>query len=242
VRVAIGVMARAPLPGRCKTRLLAAHEGGWVAGLYAAMLRDTLDGLQMIPAADYVVFVAPVAPAPGEEADVDARSRTALDVLARHVPAPWTLALQGEDALPERVLAALGALVARGGGGGEETCAVLVGSDAPSFPTDPLAEALASMAPGRDPALTVAGPTESGGLYAIATTKVEPRLLRDLAWGTPALVETMRARSRELGLPLRELPRWPQVREPSDVLALLDELRRHPDRAPRTAQFLATHA
>ena len=41
---------------------------------------------------------------------------------------------------------------------------------------------------------------------------------------------------------LRELPGWYDVDEPSDVLRLLDEMRSHPDRAPRTAQFLTKNA
>ena len=111
---AIGVMARAPLPGRCKTRLLAAHGAEWVAELYAAMLRDTLDGLQSVTADDYVVFVAPVPAAPGEEADEDARTKLAFDVLARHVPGPWELVAQQGDDLGARVEHAFGVMFARG--------------------------------------------------------------------------------------------------------------------------------
>ena len=70
---AIGVFAEAPLPGACLTGLLAAHAPEWVAGLYAAMLRDTLDGLLSITADRYVVL------APDDD----------HAVLARHAPAPW---------------------------------------------------------------------------------------------------------------------------------------------------------
>jgi glycosyltransferase A (GT-A) superfamily protein (DUF2064 family) len=235
MRVAIGVMARAPLPGRCKTRLLVAHEASWVAGLYAAMLRDTLDGLLMVSADDYVVFAAPLEPAPGEEDDVETRTRTALDVLARHAPSPWELVAHRETSTAERVERALAALLARS----DDTVAVLCASDSPSFPTEPLAEALAQAAM---PGHVVVGPSESGGLYLLATRERDPRLLSDLAWGTPALLEVLRVRCKELGLTLCELPRWYQVREPSDVLTLLEEMRKHPDRAPRTAQFLVTRA
>jgi glycosyltransferase A (GT-A) superfamily protein (DUF2064 family) len=235
MRVAVGALARAPLPGRCKTRLLAAHEASWVAGLYAAMLRDTLDGLQMIDASRYVVFAAPVAPAPGEEEAADARMNVALDVLTRHVPAPWELAPLGGDAVGDRVLSALERLLAEAG----DTMAILATTDAPSFPTEALVEAVAS-APAQGEMLV--GPSERGGLYLLATRERRPELLRDLPWGTPALLEVLRVRCREAGVALRELPRWYDVREPSDVLTLLDEMRRHPDRAPRTAQFLVTRA
>jgi hypothetical protein len=55
-------------------------------------------------------------------------------------------------------------------------------------------------------------------------------------------METTRVRCKELGLTLRELPKWYDVDEPSDVMRLLDEVRTHPERAPRTAQFFAMNA
>ncbi len=235
---AIGVMARAPLPGRCKTRLLAAHGAEWVADLYAAMLRDTLDGLQSVPAEDYVVFVAPAPPAPGEEEDEAARTKLAFDVLARHVPAPWELVAQEGADLGERMAHAFGVMFERGA-----SYALLSGSDAPSFPTEPLADAFEkdvnALVTERQ---VLVGPSEDGGYYAIGMAYVEPRLLRDMPWSTPAVMETTRLRCKELALPLRELPSWYDVDEPSDVMRLLDEVRKHPERAPRTAQFFALKA
>jgi rSAM/selenodomain-associated transferase 1 len=233
---AIGVMARAPLPGRCKTRLLAAHGAEWVASLYAAMLRDTLDGLQSVTADHYVVFVAPVPPAPGEEGDPQALTKLAFDVLARHVPAPWELVAQQGDDLGTRMEHAFGVMFERGA-----SYALLSGSDAPTFPTEPLAEAFADDALAAQHDVLV-GPSEDGGYYAIGMSRVEPRLLRDIPWSTPAVMETTRRRCKELGVTLRELPKWYDVDEPSDVMRLLDEVRKHPERAPRTAQFLAMNA
>jgi glycosyltransferase A (GT-A) superfamily protein (DUF2064 family) len=231
---AIGVLAGAPVAGRCKTSLLAAHPAEWVAGLYAAMLRDTLDGLQSVDADDYVVFVAPLPPAPGEEDDEEARTRLALDVMTRHVPSPWVLVAtrQSADDVGARIEHALGQMFERGA-----EYALVAGSDAPSVPTEPLAEqfADATLATNGD---VLIGPSEDGGYYAIGMARREPRLFCDMPWRTPAVMETTRIRCRELGLTLRELPKWYGVDEPSDVLKLLDEMRTNPERAPRTAQFL----
>jgi rSAM/selenodomain-associated transferase 1 len=233
---AIGVMARAPLAGRCKTRLLVAHGADWVADLYAAMLRDTLDGLQSVTADEYIVFVAPVPPAPGEESDADARTQLAFDVLARHVPAPWELVAQRGEDLGARVEGALGVMFERGA-----AYALLSGSDAPSVPMEPLVGAFADDALVTNREVLV-GPSEDGGYYAIGMSRLEPRLVREIPWSTPAVMETTRLRCRELGVTLRELPSWYDVDEPSDVMKLLDELKKHPDRAPRTAQFFARNA
>jgi rSAM/selenodomain-associated transferase 1 len=231
VKTAIGVMAQAPLPGRCKTRLLAAHPAEWVAGLYAAMLRDTLDGLQSVTADDYVVFVAPPPPMPAEEADDDVLTKLAFDVLARHVPAPWRLVAQSGADLGARIEHAFSVMFEGGAG-----YALLSGSDAPTLPTEPLADAFADEATRSE---ILIGPSEDGGYYVIGMSRLEPRLFRDIPWSTRgAVMETTRLRCREAGHALRELPKWYDVDEPSDVLRLLDELRAHPDRAPRTAQFL----
>lgn len=233
-RTAIGVMARPPLPGQCKARLLAAHSPEWVAGLYAAMLRDTLDGLQSVTADDYVVFAAPAEAPMGDDTEGRVLLELAFDVLRRHVPSPWELVAQEGDDHGARMEHALSAMFARGA-----TYALLASSDAPSFPTDPLAEALAGEARTRDVLL---GPSEDGGYYVIGMSRVEPRLLRDMPWGTPAMTDTTRLRCRDAGLTLHELPTWYDVDQPSDVMKLLDEVRLHPDRAPRTAQFLVMHA
>ncbi|MBX3187259.1 MAG: DUF2064 domain-containing protein [Labilithrix sp.] len=220
----IGVLAEAPIAGRCKPQLLAAHEGKWVAGLYAAMLRDTLDGMQSVTADEYVVF------APRREGEGEA-AESALAILGRHVPAPWEIVAQESDDFGARVEQALATLLARG-----EGLAILSTSDAPSIPIEPLEEATANAKPSE----IVVGPNEDGGCYLLAMAALHPRLVRDVPWTTPAAMATLRARCKELGLTLRELPTWYDVDEPSDVLKLLDELRKHPERAPRTAQFLVT--
>lgn len=231
MKTAIGVMARAPAAGEIASRLLDAHSADWVAGLYAAMLRDTLDGLQSVAAERYVVFGAPLPTllkgklSPREEDWTAAR-----EILSRHVPSPWEIVPQRGEDIGARIYDALQNLAAGG------TRAVLVASDAPSFPTEPLAEALA----GDDD--VILGPCTDGTYYAVATKTPERRLFSDIPWKTPAQLETTRVRIRELGLAVRELPPWYRVDDPSDVIELLEELRRHPERAPRTAQFLVTHA
>jgi uncharacterized protein len=225
---AIGVLAEAPVPGRCKTKLLAAYGADWVSGLYAAMLRDTLDGLQSIDADAYVVFAEPVA-------DEPAGAERAVAVLERHAPRPWVIVPQRAAEIGARVEHALSHLLDRAAG----EVAVLAVSDAPSFPTAPLEAALAGAESSEQ---LVLGPSEDGGVYVVATSRLEPRLFPDAPWGTPALLETARVRCRALGIELRELPTWYDIDEPSDVLRLLDELRKAPELAPRTAQYLATRS
>lgn len=205
----VGVLAEAPLPGECKKALLAAHGADWIAGFYAAVLRDVLDGAQAIAADDYVVFTT-----------------DGVEALERQVPVPWRVVRQPEREHGSRIAHAFATF-------GERT--LLFTGDAPSFDIDPLLPLLEEEG-------VVAVPSEGGDLCAIAATRFDPRLVRDLPWGTPAVFETLRLRARELGVHLAEAPPWYTVDQPSDVMRLLDELRRHPERAPRSAQYLVTHA
>lgn len=222
MKTAIGVMARAPVPDRLDSRLLAAHDPKWVARLCAAMLRDTLDGLLSIDAERYVVFGAPL---PG-----DADATAALEVLSRHVPAPWELAPQEGDDVGARLAAAFGRL------GVGDRRALLVAADAPSFPSEWLEPAIASE---EDDVLL--GPSNDGTYLLLGLRAPAPKLFEGMPWKTPALLDATRAKITELGLRSRELEPWYRVDDPSDVLELIEELRRHPERAPRTAQFLVTN-
>ncbi|MFO0738668.1 MAG: hypothetical protein U0270_22415 [Labilithrix sp.] len=79
----VAVFAEVPLPGRCLKPLTPYHDEAWLARLSAAMLRDTLDGLESVPADRYVVL-----------ADTDDEGRR---VLERHLPLPWTFAASIAD-------------------------------------------------------------------------------------------------------------------------------------------------
>ena len=142
------------------------------------------------------------------------------------MPVPWRVVVQPDEERGSRIAHAFASFGER---------AVLFTGDAPSFDVDPFARLLEEEG-------VVAVPSEGGELCAIAASKFDPALVRDLPWGTPAVFETLRLRARELGIQLKEAPPWYTVDQPSDVMRLLDELRKHPERAPRSAQYLVTHA
>jgi glycosyltransferase A (GT-A) superfamily protein (DUF2064 family) len=188
------------------------------------MLRDVLDGAQSVTAGEYVVLSTPV-PTP----------LTALETLARHLPVPWKIVAQPDvENRGARIVHALDLLLER------SNVATLFAADAPSADVGPVASASTAAATTDRRSLTIA-PTESGEIGAIVTAARHERLFEGLPWGTPAVVETLRIRCREADVDLRLLPAWHSVDAPSDVLRLLEELRAHPERAPRSAQFFVTH-
>jgi hypothetical protein len=195
----IAVLAELPLPNRCKPKLLAGYTPDWIAGLCAAMLRDTLDGLLSIDGVKEHVVVPP--------ADL---TEDEANAFGRHIHAPWVIA----SSLPEHA-----SLVAR--------------ADAPSADIAPLTNALASATAPR----VVVGANDRGVVWVALSIGLS-KPFQPAAWE----LEAIRAQCKESEIAIEELESKTTVviDETDDVLALLEELRRHPERAPRTAQFLVT--
>ena len=125
LRVAIAVIADPPIPDRCLPRLLAAHAASWASGLHAAMLRDTLDGLMALDAAEHLVLCPP---------DEDGEGKR---VLERHAPAPWSVFVR--DAVPaSSTLEKIRASHTR------EGVALMVRAEAPSALIEPLTQLLSA--------------------------------------------------------------------------------------------------
>ena len=212
--VTIGVMARAPIAGRCKTRLAKTLGAEGAARLYAAMLADRLAALDAVPARR-VLLAAP-------EDD-------GVAVLGRPARPGWLILEQRGADLGARLGNAFRDLV----GGGGLVC--LVDSDSPlvSF-----ANLWTDLAKPRSPKTVVAGPCEDGGYYLIGMTSLELGILEDIPWSTNGVMRETRARCARLALHLDELTEAYDVDEPADVDRLRQDLRDTPELAPRTSAAL----
>jgi rSAM/selenodomain-associated transferase 1 len=215
----IGVMARAPIAGRCKTRL-AAHLGAeGAASLYRAMLLDTIDALAVVDARR-VIMAAP------EDDGV-----AMLGALVETISPQWSVLAQSGRDLGERLADAM-AKIAMGEG------AVLVDSDSPTMPVASLARGVRSL--GGDHALL--GPCVDGGYWAIGAPRADPAIFTGISWSTPDVCAQTRERLRAAGWRWSELETVYDVDDVDDVARLRTELRADPRRAPRCARWLEEHA
>lgn len=194
---AVAVFARAPLPGRAKSRLIP-RLGAWGAARLQAML--TRRALRT--AADS--GCGPI------ELHGSPRARQAF--LAR---CAWDFGAslhdqRGRD-LGERMLRAFRAGLRR------HRAIVLIGSDCPALRARDLALAARSLAAGYD---AVLAPAEDGGYALIALRRVSPRLFTDIAWGGERVLAQTRDRLRALGWRWRELRAVWDVDRPADYARL----------------------
>jgi rSAM/selenodomain-associated transferase 1 len=212
----IAIMAKAPRPGRVKTRLSPPLSRAAAAALARAFLRDTVGGVARIPHARGAIVFAPTAARP---------------LFARLAPG-FRLVPQGSGDLGRRMARAFAALLAPG-----VPAVVLIGSDAPSLPRAVLERALRVLeAPRTD---VVLGPSEDGGYYLIGMRAPHPALFERIAWSTGSVLQTTLARAERQGLRVRMLRRWWDVDTPADLARLRRWLTARPDvELPATRRIL----
>lgn len=213
--VTLAVMARAPIEGRCKTRLAASAGAAWATRFYEAMLLDTLERLGQLPVERHVVLAAP------EDEGV-----SRLEAL---VPAPWQVVAQEGEGLGERLRNGARALWVQGG------AVALVSSDSPTMPTAGMVEALRAIA-GQHRA--VFGPSGDGGYYLVGLGTLAADVFEGIPWSTSHTLKATLERCAVLSLPVVLLPVGHDVDEAEDLVRLQAELRVDASLAPRCREVL----
>lgn len=210
---AIAVMAKAPQPGRSKTRLVPPLAPAQAAALSAAFLRDITENIvaasHAAPIHGYIAYAPP-----GLEA-----------LFEGHIADGTRLVLaDGSPEMPHKVqgfgrclLHAIQSLLAGGYGS-----ACVLNSDSPTLPTSILARAANLLARPGDRA--VLGPADDGGYYLLGLKTAHARLFEDIAWSTESVAERTALRAREIGLELVMLPAWYDVDDAASLYRLIDSL------------------
>lgn len=186
------VFARAPVPGRCKTRLVPALGRDGAARLHRQLVRRTL------AAARASTLPVELWCAPDARHGFFAACRRDYGVVLRRQPA-------GD--LGRRMALAL-ARVLRDGA----DAAILVGSDCPEFTARHFTDALAAL----KRADCVLQPSTDGGYVLIGARRLAQRMLAGIAWSSGRELAQTRGRFRALGLRWRELRVLGDVDTPAD--------------------------
>lgn len=195
-RVGIAVLAKAPIAGLAKTRLIPALGAAGAARLQRCL---TLAALQTAGAAALGPITLWCTP------DADHRFFRAL-----HRTAGVDCAIQPAGDLGERMHAAFSAC-------GAEVPMLLIGTDCPVLTPDHLRRAAQALIDGHD---AVFYPAEDGGYVLVGLRRPQRRLFADMTWSTSAVMEDTRARARLLNLRVRELEMLWDVDVPADLARL----------------------
>ena len=199
---AIGIICKAPRPGKSKTRLIPALGAEMAAQLSACFLRDISAAVGGLPAAldarGYGIF----APADGE-AEIRAL-----------MPENFGFLFHGGGDFGLVLLNAARGLFSRG-----HDCVLLINSDSPTLPPALLTQAITALRAEGD--RVVFGPATDGGYYLIGLKQAHARLFEDVPWSTEKVLEKSLERAADIALPALCLAPWYDV----DDAGSLDTLR-----------------
>lgn len=229
---AIAVMAKAPVPGQVKTRLVPLLTPNMAAVLSAAFLRDITENIALAACGTNISGFVAYAPA-GSEALFDGMLGQDTRFVLADGAAVSAPRVQG---FGRCLLHAAQSLLADGYG---SVC--LLNSDSPNLPTSLLSEAAEVLALAGD--RVVLGPAEDGGYYLLGMKAPHLHLFEDIAWSTSNVAAQTRERAGALGLPIVELAPWYDVDDAVALRRLCHELNApsrvdvlDPFRAPATAE------
>jgi len=189
------VFARAPIPGRAKTRLIPALGPWGAARVHAALVSRTVEVAARARDAR-VTLCAAGSPIHPLLAGLARRQGIAISVQ------------RGGD-LGRRMSVALAQALT------EAPYAVLVGSDCPELRTADLDAALQALADGVD---AVLGPALDGGYWLIGLRRPADWLFHGVDWGTGRVLGQTRARLRHHDWRWRELAVRADLDRPADLL------------------------
>ncbi|MVW76298.1 TIGR04282 family arsenosugar biosynthesis glycosyltransferase [Pseudomonas xionganensis] len=188
------MLARAPVPGKVKTRLIPALGEEGACSLQQLLLERAL----ALPAADFCERFLWLDDAPGAE----------LQALAEQLG--WTLMEQPAGDLGERMrrIAALGLASSDG--------VILIGNDCPALDGPYLGHACAALH--NHP--VVLGPAEDGGYVLLGLRRSDNLLFSDMPWGTEQVLAMTRERLQQLAWNHHELQALWDVDRPEDLARL----------------------
>jgi rSAM/selenodomain-associated transferase 1 len=220
---ALGIMTKAPEPGKVKTRLTPPLTPVEAAEINKCFLRDL---------GQAVATACGQSPGCGVGVYTPVGAEQAYDGI---LPPNFFLLAQRENDFGERLLAAVEDLFAVGF---ESVC--LINSDSPTVPIASFTEAVGALARPGD--RVVLGPSDDGGYYLIGLKQLHRRLFEEIDWSTARVLEQTLARAAEIGVEVLRLPPGFDVDDRATLHRLCGELlggASSPDIAPFTRDFLA---
>ncbi|MEX6503097.1 TIGR04282 family arsenosugar biosynthesis glycosyltransferase [Pseudomonas zhanjiangensis] len=189
--ISLHLLARSPVPGRVKTRLIPVLGEEGACDLQRALLERAL---QLPDSGFSQRFLW-----------LDDSPDAGLQALAGDLG--WTLVEQPAGDLGERMrrIAVLGLA--------ESDAVVLIGNDCPALDSEYLGSACAAL---HDQPV-VLGPAEDGGYVLLGLRRVDPLLFHAMPWGTDRVLAMTRDRLQQLDWDHRLLPTLWDVDRPEDL-------------------------
>ncbi|HXC94683.1 MAG TPA: TIGR04282 family arsenosugar biosynthesis glycosyltransferase [Edaphobacter sp.] len=201
----LAVMAKAPRPGKVKTRLCPPLSSEQAATINTCFLRDTTENIATVTASNQAAGVVSYTPV-GDESLFD-----------NLLPTDFALIPQRGDSFGERLLATAEDLLTCGYGG---VC--LIDSDSPTVPAAAFHQAVAELAKPGD--RIILGPSQDGGYYLIGVKRAHLELFTSINWSTSTVFAETIAAAKTADIETSILPLWYDVDDTETLDILTAEL------------------
>lgn len=204
-KCALAVMAKAPRPGRVKTRLSPPLTPEQAAAINVCFLRDTTQNIADVTITGEsrgVISYTPV----GDEHLFDSL-----------LPDGFSLIAQRGDGFGERLLTSAEDLLSCGF---DSVC--LIDSDSPTVPASFYRFAVEALRKPGD--RIILGGSEDGGYYLIGLKFPHPEPFKDIHWSTSTVYEETVSAIQRAKIELVELPVWYDVDDGATLSLLREEL------------------
>jgi rSAM/selenodomain-associated transferase 1 len=203
-------MAKAPKPGKVKTRLTESLPPAAVTALYRCLLEDTVALATSLTSVEVAVMCP--------EAD--------QEELAQLIGNRVKVVAQKGEGLAAGLKSVFQHFAAAG-----QRHVIAFNSDSPHLAPSVLDSAFEILAT-HD---VVVGPTHDGGYYLVGAKAVHPTLFESDGMGTRSALDRLLARTKELELSTGFTEPFYDIDVANDLILLARELRLAPAKAPRTA-------
>jgi uncharacterized protein len=199
---ALAVMAKAPVAGQIKTRLLPLFTAEEAAELSRALLVDQLNHLQELNAADFYLAFAP---------------DDAQWLMEQIAPSYFHLFPQQGDDLGARMAAVFERLFQIG-----HKSIVLIGGDLPPVPLRFFTEAYAFLESSKK--RVVLGPSRDGGYYLVGCNQPTPEIFQGMSWSHSAVLAQTLDKLAASQVDVHLIPSWFDIDTPDDLRYLRSAL------------------
>lgn len=205
MKEALVLMAKAPIEGQVKTRLIGALTAADAKQLYVAFLSDTFALMEAVMEEREELSLVLCYTPEGEDEAFEEVEREGCLMIA-----------QRGGNLGERLANCLGDVFALG-----FDSVIAIGGDSPTLPEEMIEEAFDSLETDND---VVVVPAEDDGYCLIGMRKLQPRIFEDIPWSTGGVMAATEARAKDAGVSLIVGPAWYDVDTPEELERLKEEL------------------
>ena len=194
------LFAKAPVPGKVKTRMQPQLSLKQSAGLAALMIRHCVDQIRRFWPGDLILTVSPD------------RNDPLFETLKSQYGFEIEVQIQGD--LGERMLHVLDQGIQRTG------AAVVMGCDVPQIPAEVLTDLYNELQSGNE----VVGPARDGGFYILGLNKLDKTLFDHIQWGGSDVLDSLLDNCRERNKPLVKVEELMDIDNMSDLMVLARQM------------------